>query len=146
MRNVWLFGIKIQFYIWLLFVEKLINNICFNNCLYLWDYGWYIICNYEYMKSTLVVDISIVKNWFKVYWIIRRVKYTLFYWLIKEYWILNYLGSGIEVLWGVDFWGNGDFNWKKFLWDISGTTSSYLAKIYHIRQQNPPRLKYYNGH
>ena len=52
MRNVWLFGIKIQFYIWLLFVEKLINNICFNNSLYLWDNGGYIICRYEEIKST----------------------------------------------------------------------------------------------
>ena len=52
MRNVWLFDIKIQFYIWLLFVEKLINNICFNNCLYLWDYGGYIIHRYEDIEST----------------------------------------------------------------------------------------------
>ena len=52
MRNVWLFGIKIQFYIWLLFVEKSINDTCFNNCLYLWDYRGYIICSYEYMKNT----------------------------------------------------------------------------------------------
>ena len=36
----------------LLFVEKSINNICFNNCLYLWDNGGYIICRYEEMKST----------------------------------------------------------------------------------------------
>ena len=35
-----------------LFVEKSINNIYFNNCLYLWDNGGYIIRSYEYMKST----------------------------------------------------------------------------------------------
>ena len=108
-RNVWLFSIKIQFYIWLLLVEKSINNICFNNCLYLWGYRSYIICSYEYMKSTLVVDISIIKNWIKVYWIIKSIKYTLFYWLIKEHWILSYLGSGIWRLCLGEFLRKGDF-------------------------------------
>lgn len=144
MRNVWLFGIKIEFYIWLLLVEKLINNICFNNCLYLWDDGGYIICSYEYMKSPLVVDISIVKNWFKVYWIIRRIKYTLFCWLIKEHWILSYLGSEKWILCGVEFLRKGDFGLEKILWDKSETTYSYLAKKYHIRQQNHSPPKYYN--
>ena len=52
MKNVWLFSIKIEFYIWLLFVEKLINDTCFNNSLYLWDNGGYIMCRYEETKST----------------------------------------------------------------------------------------------
>ena len=42
-------------------------------------------------KVPLVVDISMVKNWSEVYWIIRRVKYSLFYWLIKGDWILGCL-------------------------------------------------------
>ena len=53
MNNVWLFGIKIEFYIWLLLVEKSINDIYFNNCLYLWDNGGYIMCDCEDTKSTL---------------------------------------------------------------------------------------------
>ena len=60
-------------------------------------------------KVPLVVDISIVKNWFIVYWIIKRLKYTLFYWLIKEYWILSYLGSEKWILCGVEFLRKGDF-------------------------------------
>ena len=78
MRNVWLFGIKIEFYIWLLFVEKLINNICFNNSLYLLDYGGILYVGMDTWKVPLVVDISTVENWFRVYWIIKRIKYTLF--------------------------------------------------------------------
>ena len=64
-------------------------------------------------KVPLVVDISMVKNWFRVYWIIKRVKYTLFYWLIKEHWILSYLGSGNGRLVGSEFLGKGDFGMEK---------------------------------
>ena len=60
-------------------------------------------------KVPLVVDISMVKNWSKVYWIIKRIKYTLFYWLIKEHWILSYLGSKKWVLCDVGFLRKGDF-------------------------------------
>ena len=52
-------------------------------------------------KVPLVVDILMVRNWFRVYWIIRRMKYTLFYWLIKKHWILSYFGIwdwGVVVL------------------------------------------------
>ena len=91
-------------------------------------------------KVPLVVDISMVKNWSEVYWIIRRVKYTLFYWLIKEHWTLNYLWCGIERWVDVEFLRKGDFGLENFLWEICIITSSYLAKRYHIRQQNPPHL------
>ena len=60
-------------------------------------------------KVPLVVDISMVKNWFEVYWIIKSIKYTLFCWLIKEDWTLSYLGSGIWILCGVEFLRKGDF-------------------------------------
>ena len=66
-------------------------------------------------KVPLVVDISMVKNWFKVYWIIKRIKYTLFYWLIKEHWILSYLWCGNWRLVGVEFLGKGDFGLEKIL-------------------------------
>ena len=66
-------------------------------------------------KVPLVVDISMVKNWFKVYWIIKRIKYTLFYWLIKEHWILSYLGSGNGRLCLGEFLGKGDFGLEKIL-------------------------------
>ena len=67
-------------------------------------------------KIPLVVDISMVKNWSEVYWIVRRVKYTLFYWLIKKHWILSYFGiwdwgvvvvifKGMETLECKIFWG-----------------------------------------
>ena len=75
-------------------------------------------------KVPLVVDISMIKNWIKVYWIIKRIKYTLFYWLIKEYWILSYLGSWNGRLCLGEFLGNGDFGLEKFLWDSSGITLS----------------------
>ena len=84
-------------------------------------------------KVPLVVDISMIEDWFKVYWIIRRVKYTLFYWLIKEHWTLNCLWCGIERWVDVDFLRKGDFGMEKILWDISGTTSSYLLIFDHIR-------------
>ena len=84
-------------------------------------------------KVPLVVDISTVKNWFKVYWIIKRIKYTLFCWLIKEHWILSYLGSGNGRLCSVEFLRKGDFGLKKILWDISGTTYSYLLIFDYIR-------------
>ena len=107
-----------------------------------------VVILYTAMKTQKVpriVEFSMVKNWFKVYWIIKRIKYTLFYWLIKEYWILSYLGSWNGRLCLGEFLGNGDFGLEKFLWDSSGTTLSYLTKKYHIRQQNMPPLKYYNG-
>ena len=97
-------------------------------------------------KVPLLVDISMDKNWFKVYWIIKRIKYTLFCWLIKEYWILSYLGSGNGKLVGGEFLRKGDFGLEKILWDSCWCTSSYLAKRYHIRQQNPPLVKYYNSY
>ena len=84
-------------------------------------------------KVPLVVDISMVRNWFKVYWIIKSIKYTLFCWLIKEHWILSYLESGIGILCDVGFLGKGDFGLEKFLWDKSRTTSSYLLIFDHIR-------------
>ena len=96
-------------------------------------------------KVPLIVGISTVENWFKVFWIIRRVKYSLFYWLIKEDWILGCLCCGIERLFGGGFLRKGDFELEKFLWDGCGTTSSYLLIFDHIRQQNMPPLKYYNG-
>ena len=68
-------------------------------------------------KVPLVVDISMVRDWFKVYWIIRRVKYTLFYWLIKEHWILSYFGIwdwGVVV---VIFEGMETLDWKNF-WGV----------------------------
>ena len=60
-------------------------------------------------KVPLVVDISMVKNYFKVYWIIKRIKYTLFCWLIKEDWTLSYLRSGNERLVDGEFLRKGDF-------------------------------------
>ena len=60
-------------------------------------------------KVPLVVEFSIVKNWFKVFWIIRRVKYSLFYWLIKEDWILGCLWCGNGSLCDVEFSRKGDF-------------------------------------
>ena len=96
-------------------------------------------------KGSPIVEFSMVKNWFRVYWIIRRVKYSLFYWLIKEDWILGCLWCGNEVLCGVDFLRKGDFGLENFLWDSCGTTLSYLLIFDHIRQQNHPGLKYYNG-
>ena len=60
-------------------------------------------------KVPLVVDISIVKNWFEVYWIIKRIKYTLIYWLIKRYWTLSCLGSRIWILCGIENLRKGDF-------------------------------------
>ena len=64
-------------------------------------------------KIPPVVDISMVKNWSEVYWIIRRVKYTLFYWLIKEHWTLSYLGYEKWVLCDVEFLRKGDFGMEK---------------------------------
>ena len=60
-------------------------------------------------KVPPVVDISMVRNWFRVYWIITRMKYTLFCWLIKGDWILSYFGSGNERFVCGEFLGNGDF-------------------------------------
>ena len=60
-------------------------------------------------KVPLVVDISMVKDWFKVYWIIRRIKYTLLYWLIKEHWTLTCLGSRNGRLVDGEFLRKGDF-------------------------------------
>ena len=96
-------------------------------------------------KVPRIVEFSMVKNWFRVFWIIRRVKYSLFYWLIKEDWILGYLWCGIERLCGVDFLRKGDFGLENFLWDSCEITSSYLLIFDHIRQQNMPPLKYYNS-
>ena len=75
-------------------------------------------------KVPLVVDILMVKDWIKGYWIIKRIKYTLFYWLIKEYWILSYLGSWNGRLCLGEFLGNGDFGLEKFLWDSYEITLS----------------------
>ena len=75
-------------------------------------YGIMVVILYAAMKRwkvPLVVDISMVKNWIKVYWIIRRVKYTLFYWLIKEHWILSCCIDEKWVLCGVEFLRKGDF-------------------------------------
>ena len=75
-------------------------------------YGIMVVILYAVMntwKIPLVVDISMVKNWFEVYWIIKRIKYTLFCWLIKEHWILSYLGSEKWVLCDVEFLRKGDF-------------------------------------
>ena len=80
-------------------------------------------------KVPLVVDISIVKNWSEVYWIIKRIKYTLFCWLIKGDWTLTCLGSRNGRLVDVEFLGKGDFGLEKFLWDRSIITSSYLANF-----------------
>ena len=80
-------------------------------------------------KVPLVVDISTVKNWFKVYWIIKRIKYTLFCWLIKEHWILSYLGSGNGRLVDGEFLGKGDFGLEKILWLISESTLNDLANF-----------------
>ena len=66
-------------------------------------------------KVPLVVDISMVKDWIKVYWIIKRIKYTLFYWLIKEDWILSYLWCGYGRLVDGEFLGKGDFGLEKIL-------------------------------
>ena len=66
-------------------------------------------------KVPLVVEFSIVKNWFEVYWIIKRIKYTLFYWLIKGDWIFSYLGSGNGRWVDVGFLKNGDFGLEKIL-------------------------------
>ena len=68
-------------------------------------------------KVLLVVDISTVKNWFGVYWIIKRIKYTLFYWLIKEHWILSCCIDEKWVLCDVGFSRKGDFGMENFLWD-----------------------------
>ena len=84
-------------------------------------------------KVPLVVDISMVRNWFEVYWIIKRIKYTLFYWLIKKHWTLSYLGSGNGKLIGGEFLRKGDFGLENFLWDNSETTYSYLLIFDHIR-------------
>ena len=91
-------------------------------------------------KWSLIVGISMLKNWIEVYWIIRRVKYSLFYWLIKEDWILGCLWCGIERLCGVDFLRKGDFGLENFLWDSCETTLSLLAIFDQIRQQNHPGL------
>ena len=75
-------------------------------------YGIMVVILYAAMKRwkvPLVVDISMVKDWIKVYWIIKRIKYTLFCWLIKEDWILSYLGSEKWVLCDVEFLRKGDF-------------------------------------
>ena len=96
-------------------------------------------------KVPLIVDISMVKNWFEVYWIIESIKYTLFCWLIKEHWILSYLRSGNGRLVDGEFLGKGDFGLEKFLWDISGTTLNYLANFDCLCQQKYPLVKYCYG-
>ena len=83
-------------------------------------YGIMVVILYAAMntwKWSLIVDISIIKDWIEVYWIIRRVKYSLFYWLIKGDWILGCLWCGNERLCGVDFLRKGDFGLENFLWD-----------------------------
>ena len=111
-------------------------------------YGIMAVILYAAMKTqkwSLIVEFSMVKNWIEVFWIIRRVKYSLFYWLIKGDWILDCLWYENERLCGVDFLRKGDFGLEKFLWDKSETTLSYLLIFDHIRQQKIPPLKYYNG-
>ena len=65
-------------------------------------------------KVPLVIDISMVRNWFKLYRIIKRIKYTLFCWLIKGDWILSYLGSRNGRLVDVGFLRKGDFGLENF--------------------------------
>ena len=94
-------------------------------------------------KVPRIVDISIIKDWIEVYWIIRRVKYTSFYWLIKEDWILGYLWYGNEVLCGVDFLRKGDFGTWFFLRSRLWSTHCCFPKKTAISTQNDPPNKHY---
>ena len=89
-------------------------------------------------KVPQIVGILIIKDWIEVYWIIRRVKYSLFYWLIKGDWILGYLWCGIEVLCGVDFLRKGDFGLEKFLRSRLWCTHCCFPKKTAISTQNDP--------
>ena len=83
-------------------------------------------------KVPLVVDISMVKNWFEVYWIIKRIKYTLFCWLIKGDWTLSCFRSGNGRLVDGEFLGKGDFGLEKILRSRLLSTINYLANFDYI--------------